>query len=111
MSYDVITTPDFIKFFKKLYKKHPSLKDDLSTLIEQLENDYLIGTSLGNNLFKVRFAIESKNKGKSSGARVIYFYFSIDKEIYLIHIFDKSEIENVSKNTLLKILKNAGLVK
>ena len=70
MSYDVIITPDFRKFFKKLYKKYPSLKDDLSTLIEQLENDYLIGTSLGNNLFKVRFAIESKNKGKS-GSRFI----------------------------------------
>ena len=111
MSYDVIITPDFRKFFKQLYKKYPSLKDDLSKLIDKLENDYLIGTPLGNNLFKVRFAIESKNKGKSSGARVIYFYFSMDKEIYLIHIFDKSEIENVSKNTLMKILKNAGLLR
>jgi len=37
MSYEVILTPDFKKFFKKLFKKYPSLKEDLLTLIEKLE--------------------------------------------------------------------------
>ena len=50
-------------FSKKLSKKFPSLKDDLAILIDVLENDYHIGTSLGSNLFKVRLTIESKNKG------------------------------------------------
>jgi mRNA-degrading endonuclease RelE of RelBE toxin-antitoxin system len=110
MNYNVIPTPDFKKFFKKLFKKYPSLKNDVTQLIEKLEDDYQIGTSLGNNLYKIRLSIESKNKGKSGGARVIYFFLDQDNEIYLIHIFDKSELENIPKETLVKLLKNAGLL-
>lgn len=110
MSYNIIPTPDFKKFFKKLYKKYPSLKDDLGELIEKLEEDYQTGTSLGCNLFKIRLAIESKNKGKSAGARVIYFLLADDNEIYLIHIFDKGQCENIPKHILLELLKNAGLL-
>lgn len=110
MSYNVIPTPDFKKFFKKLYKKYPSLKDDLLILIEKLETDYHIGISLGNNFFKIRLAIESKNKGKSGGARVIYFFLTEENEIYLIHIFDKSESENIPKDILKELLKKAELL-
>jgi mRNA-degrading endonuclease RelE of RelBE toxin-antitoxin system len=110
MSYNVIPTPDFKKFFKKLYKKYPSLKDDIAELAKKLEQNYEIGTSLGNNLYKIRLAIESKNKGKSGGARVIYFFLTNDNEVYLIHIFDKSYYENVPKLVLLDLLKNAGLL-
>jgi hypothetical protein len=110
MNYNVIPTLDFKKFFKQLFKKYPSLKNDLAQLIEKLEDDYQIGTSLGNNLYKIRLAIESKNKGKSAGARVVYFYLDEEKEVYLIHIFDKSNVENIPKETLVKLLKNAGLL-
>ena len=110
MSYNVIPTPEFKKFFKKLYKKYPSLKDDLLILIEKLETDYHIGISLGNNLFKIRLAIESKNKGKSGGARVIYFFLTEENEIYLIHIFDQSESENIPKDILKELLKKAELL-
>jgi mRNA-degrading endonuclease RelE of RelBE toxin-antitoxin system len=110
MSYNVIPTPDFKKFFKRLFKKYPSLKNDLTELIEKLEEDYSIGTPLGNNLYKIRLAIESKNKGKSAGARIIYFFIDDDNEIYLIHIFDKSQFENIPKHILLDLLKKAGLL-
>lgn len=69
-----------------------------------------MGTSLGSNLFKVRLAIESKNKGKSARARVIYFFLADDNEIYLIHIFDKGELENIPKHILQNLLKNANLI-
>ena len=110
MNYNVIPTPDFKKFFKKLFKKYPSLKNDLAELIEKLEEDYTIGTSLGNNLYKIRLAIESKNKGKSGGARIIYFFLVQNNEIYLIHIFDKSQFENIPKETLFELLKNSDLL-
>ena len=109
MGYNIIPTPDFKNFFKRLFKKYPSLKNDLAKLIEKLEEDYSIGTPLGNNLYKIRLAIESKNKGKSSGARIIYFFIDDDNEIYLIHIFDKSQFENIPKHILLDLLKKAGL--
>lgn len=73
MNYEVILTEDFKKFFKRLFKKYPSLKEDLLGLVEDLEKDFKIGTPLGNNLFKIRLAITSKSKWKSGSARVIYF--------------------------------------
>jgi len=110
MKYNVVLTPDFKKYFKKLYKKYPSLKNDLLKVIGVLEDDFEAGISLGHNLFKIRLAIESKNKGKSGGARMIYFFVSDDNEIYLVHIFDKSDFENIPKNVILQMLKNAGLI-
>ena len=108
MNYNV--KPNFKKFFKKLFKKYPSLKNDLAELVEKLEKDYSIGIASGINLYKIRLAIESKNKGKSGGARVIYFFLVQNNEIYLIHIFDKNQLENISKETLLELLKNSDLL-
>jgi mRNA-degrading endonuclease RelE of RelBE toxin-antitoxin system len=84
MNYEVILTADFKKYFKRLFKKYPSLKDDLLKLIQKLELDYKIGIALGSNLFKIRLLIESKKKGKSGGARIIYYFLSPKNEIYLI---------------------------
>ena len=109
MAFKVITTKDFQRFFKKLFKKYPSIKNDLLELIETLEENPNSGINLGNNLYKIRMAISSKNKGKSSGARVITYVITEDEEIYLIHIFDKSQIANIRKSQLLQILKDAGL--
>ncbi len=109
MAFEVFTTKDFERFFKKLFKKYPSLKDDLLELIETLEENPNSGTNLGNNLYKIRMAISSKNKGKSSGARVISYVITEDEEIYLIHIYDKSQISNIHKKQLLQVLKDAGL--
>jgi len=110
MNYEVILTEDFKKFFKRLFKKYPSLKDDLLGLVENLEKDFKIGTSLGHNLYKIRLSISSKSREKSGGARVIYFFVSEENEIYLVHIFDKSEYENIPKDKLIEMLKSAGLI-
>ncbi|MEB2775034.1 type II toxin-antitoxin system RelE/ParE family toxin [Algoriphagus sp. D3-2-R+10] len=110
MSYEVILTPDFKKFFKRLYKKYPSLRNDLFELIQKLEYDFQIGVPLGSNLYKIRLSIESKNKGKSGGARVIYYFLSQNNEIYMIHIFDKSDFDNIPKEKLLELLRSAGLI-
>lgn len=110
MSYEVILTEDFKKYFKRLFKKYPSLKNALLDLIQKLEKDHRIGISLGSNLFKVRLSIKSKHKGKSGGARVIYFFVSAESDIYLVHIFDKNEFDNIPKDRLLDLLRSAGLI-
>ncbi|MDM1039905.1 type II toxin-antitoxin system RelE family toxin [Myroides odoratimimus] len=71
MSYNIIATPKFLKEAKKLGKKYHSLKEDLSLLIEELQQNPMFGTAIANNCYKVRIAIKSKGKGKSGGARVI----------------------------------------
>jgi len=59
-----------------------------------------MGVPLGNHCFKIRLAIESKNKGKSGGARVITYVQIIDKIVYLIAIYDKSESEDLLPGAL-----------
>jgi hypothetical protein len=110
MSYSVIPTPDFKKLFKKLAKKYPSLKTDLQELIDILQEKPDAGTSLGHGIYKIRMAITSKGKGKSGGARIITFMVADDQEVYLVHIYDKSQLENLTKKEIFDLLDNAGLL-
>jgi hypothetical protein len=66
------------------------------------------GTCLGNGLYKIRLSVKSKNKGKSGGFRVINYLIEENNEnidIYMLIIYDKDEISNVSKEELLTILR------
>ncbi|MDA3891885.1 MAG: type II toxin-antitoxin system RelE/ParE family toxin [Salinivirgaceae bacterium] len=110
MSYSVFPTPNFKKLSKKLSKKYPSLKDNLQELITLLKDKPQTGTHLGNGVYKVRMVISSKGKGKSGGARVITFLVTEDKEVYLTYIYDKSQLENITKQQITELLKKANLL-
>lgn len=110
MNYEVLITHEFKRLFKKLLKKYPSLKNDLQSLISKLEDNPELGVSLGNNIFKIRLAISSKGKGKSGGARVITFLVYNKREIYLVHIYDKSQLDNIRKEQIIDLLKSANLL-
>jgi mRNA-degrading endonuclease RelE of RelBE toxin-antitoxin system len=106
MSYNIIAVPTFKKELKKLAKKHHSLKTDLATLFETLAINPEQGVSLGNNCYKIRLAIASKNKGKSSGARLITNIVIADETVYLLSIYDKSDKENLTDKELDELLKD-----
>lgn len=108
MSYKVIAVPKFRKELKKLAKKYPSIKSDFAKLVEVLEANHIQGTSIGNNCYKIRLAIQSKGKGKSGGARVITNILISETTVYLISIYDKSEKENLSDKELKELLKSVG---
>ncbi len=80
MSYNVKIADNFKKEAKKLLKKYVSLKKELAELFLELEINPSKGTPLGNNIYKIRLAITSKNKGKSGGARLISFVKVVDGE-------------------------------
>jgi hypothetical protein len=65
---------------------------------------------LGNGIFKSRLAVKSKSRGKSGGLRVISFselYYSRQNDtIFLVAIYDKSEISSMNKSEIEKILKD-----
>jgi hypothetical protein len=105
MSYNISTISLFDKQAKRLAKKYPSIKNDLIKLIAILSDNPELGTSLGNNFYKIRFSISSKGKGKSGGARLITYVKVTETTIYLTSIFDKSEKENISDEELKAILK------
>ena len=104
MSFNIIPTEKFKKQVKNLYKKYKSILTDIESLGKELSENYNIGTDLGDNTFKVRLAIKSKGKGKSGGARIIYFVVKEDSNIYLAAIYDKSEIDTLSDSEIKKIV-------
>jgi mRNA-degrading endonuclease RelE of RelBE toxin-antitoxin system len=105
MSYNVLTIPPFDKQLKRLAKKYPSLKNEFAELLESLEQEPEQGTNLGNNCYKIRIAIASKGKGKSSGARVITNFVIAEETVFLISIYDKSEKDNLTDKELNELLK------
>lgn len=86
----------FKKDFKRLSKKYPSIEQDIDVLMVSLRDTPLQGTPLGNNRYKIRLKISSKATGKSGGARVITYAKIIANELWLLTMYDKSEIENVN---------------
>lgn len=75
-------------------------------MFEELEQNPALGTNLGNNCYKVRLAIKSKGKGKSSGARVITHILIENETIYLLSIYDKSDQDSISDEEIKDLLKN-----
>ena len=105
MRYKVKVIPKFEKELKRLVKKYPSLKKEFSDLIQSLKEDPEQGTNLGNNCYKIRLAISSKGRGKSGGARVITCVKIVQTTVYLLTIYNKSDIEVISDKELEEILK------
>lgn len=104
MNYNVQITSYFKKQVKRLLKKYPSLKSELSNLFSSLEQDPNQGVSLGNNCYKIRIAIASKNKGKSGGARIITHVQIRENSVYILSIYDKSDQSNIDENEILNLI-------
>ena len=105
MSYNILPTSKFSKEIKRLIKKFPSLKSEFANLISLLSENPTAGTSLGENCFKIRIAIASKNKGKSGGARIITYLILKDKSVFLLAIYDKAEKQNITEKELKELIK------
>jgi hypothetical protein len=111
MRYEVITTANFEKAAKQLLKKYPSLRNELIQLQARLLANPQMGTSLGNNTYKIRLAIKSKGRGKSGGARVIT-HLELDliveeqtTNIFLLTIYDKSATEDITDKEIEKLIR------
>ena len=105
MSYKILSIPLFDKQAKRLAKKYPSLKKDLTELLENLADNPEQGTALGNSFYKIRFAIASKGKGKSGGARIITYVKVTATTVFLTSIYDKTEKSNITDKELEQIFK------
>ena len=73
MKFEVSAIDNFKKESKRLLRKHPSLRNEMEVLADELAINPEMGTPLGQGFYKIRMAIQSKGKGKRGGARVISF--------------------------------------
>lgn len=104
MSYSIELSANFKKEAKRLHKKYPSLKIELKELFDLLEENPTTGIPLGNDIYKIRLAIASKNKGKSGGARILYFFKVTEATILLFSIFNKGEIDNLTDRQIQELI-------
>lgn len=106
MSYSIELSSNFKKEAKRLTKKYPSLKTELAQLFTELEENPTIGTPLGNDIFKIRFAVASKNKGKSAGARVLSFVKVTQTTVLLFSIYNKGEVDSLTDKEIKELIKD-----
>jgi len=104
MNFEVEVTYSFKKQAKRLAKKYQSVKKELDSLITSLEISPLQGVTVGRGCYKIRLSIASKGKGKSWGARVIAYVHIVKTKVYLLSIYDKSEMETISDKELKELL-------
>ncbi len=104
MGYNVIPTDKFKKEAKRLIKKYPSLKSELLNLCAILYAQPSTGTPLSNDTHKIRIAIRGKGKGKSGGAWIITYLITENREVYLLTIYDKAELDTIDDKSLKKII-------
>jgi mRNA-degrading endonuclease RelE of RelBE toxin-antitoxin system len=112
MNYEIVTTQDFEKAFKRLSKKYHSLIKDYAILYEELMANPTMGDKISDDVRKIRMAIASKGRGKSGGARIITCEILVEvsfTKIYLLTIYSKSEQASVAKDKIEKLKKANGL--
>ena len=71
MNCKIVPSRNLLRKSKRLRKRYPSLKEELTELEKSLLLNPRMGTSLGLQCYKIRLAVKSKGKGKSGGLRVI----------------------------------------
>ena len=89
--------------FDKQWKHMGLDDDDLRRLQQAILQDPKVGDVIPGTgrLRKMRFALEGR--GKSGSTRVCYVDFEIKETIFLLAVFAKNEIENLSMEERLKL--------
>ena len=105
MSYKVIVTDNFARELKKLVKKYPLLKEAILDLSESLSVKPAQGASLGNDCYKIRISSLDKPSGKSGGFRIITYIVYKNDRVYLLSVYDKSQVETIRDSEIKALLK------
>jgi hypothetical protein len=102
----VVETPLFLKQAEKLFSEQERVEliDFLSAF--PMAGDEIVGSG---GLRKVRYAIGGK--GKSGGARVIYFFYNEDAPLYLVTCYGKSEKRDLSRAEINAFAKLTAAIK
>jgi len=98
-------TETFTKAVKKLQKRFKNIENDYNKFIDSIKTIDNLGTDLGGGVYKVRIANSDKQTGKSSGYRLISYLKLIDNTLYLMYIYDKSDLDTISEKQIDTLIK------
>ena len=107
LGYEIQRTKLFEKLVAALHKRFKYIESDIELFGDNLDDISKLGVHLGKNIYKVRIANSDKNKGKSSGYRLISYLKIEDATLTYIYIYDKSDLESLSENKLDKIIMDS----
>lgn len=96
----------FIKRLRELHRKYPSVKSAVTDLVDELAADSRPGDKIPNvgyDVYKVRLANKSAQRGKRGGFRVIYYALVAD-EVLLLTIYSKFDQADVPLEVLRAII-------
>ena len=108
MSYEIYLPQTFQRCIKSLKKKFPHLKDDLSPLFQNLQNNPEIGDPIPGwhrKIWKARVSSRDLKRGKSGGFRVIYAWTQGQPIVYPLFAYFKGEKEDITKAEIEVLLK------
>jgi len=110
MSYRIIPADNFSRELKRLTKKYPSLKEEIKEFSNILLNNPKTGTPIGHGCYKVRLSTPDKPGGKSKGFRIITYIVSRKEIIFLLSIYDKSEVSTLKDWEIKLIIKDLEII-
>ena len=102
--YTVVEQELYKKAFKKLSKTYRNIDLDIKDFLQSINTKNDLGIELKSNVFKVRIKNNDKNKGKSSGYRLISYLAVIKNELHLLYIYDKSKLVNVTEKEVDELI-------
>jgi len=106
-------TREFVRLFEfeKQCKNIGLNEDDILKIEIRLLTDPLIGKMIQGTggIRKLRIALP--NRGKSSGARVIYVDFDDFSKTYFITAYEKSDMDNLSNAEKNELKQLVGILK
>ena len=108
MSYEAYLTETFQKSIRILKKKFRRVKDDLSGILQTLEEAPTIGDPIpgwNKEIWKVRAASSDVKNGKRGGFRLIYLWKSGEFRVYLLVAYYKGDKTDISKKDIDELLK------
>ncbi|MBI4689340.1 MAG: hypothetical protein HY754_03595 [Nitrospirae bacterium] len=105
MSYRIVTADNFSRELKRLTKKYPSLKQRIKEFSNKLLDNPSIGTPIGHGCCKARLSTTDKPGGKRKGFRIITYIVPKKEIIFLLSIYDKSEVSTLKDWEIKRIIK------
>jgi mRNA-degrading endonuclease RelE of RelBE toxin-antitoxin system len=106
-SIQILLTQRFQQDLRKLAKRYRSIRQDLTPLIDRLQQGETPGDRISGNKYqviKVRLQNSNIQKGKSAGYRVIY-YLKTETTITLVTIYSKSNRTDISNKVIEEIIQ------
>jgi len=94
----VIETAPFIAKAKRVFSEQ-----EKTNTIDMISADPMVGDIIvgSGGVRKVRVALSGR--GKSGGARVVYYFRNTDMPVYMLAVFTKNEKTNLSKAELKQL--------